>query len=58
MSEERKVQCVREVLGIFDEDGDGVVSRAEWMRVWGQGKRLPDFGVCMSAGLFLLRDRR
>ena len=31
---------------MFDRDGDGVISREEWMDGWvKEGKRLPDFGV-------------
>lgn len=47
VGEERKARVVREVLDLFDENGDGVVSRGEWLSAWGRGKRLPDSGVRM-----------
>ena len=44
--QEKKTSVVQEVIGMFDEDGDGVISREEWMDGWVKnGKRLPDFGV-------------
>ena len=43
---EKKANAVNEVLGMFDKDGDGGISREEWMDGWVKdGKRLPDFGV-------------
>ena len=43
---ERKSNSVQEVIGMFDKDGDGGISREEWMEGWvKEGKRLPDFGV-------------
>lgn len=43
---EKKTNAVQEVIGIFDKDGDGAVSREEWMDGWlKDGKRLPDFGT-------------
>lgn len=43
---ERKLSAVQEVLHLFDKDGDGTISREEWMEGWfKEGKRLPDFGV-------------
>lgn len=43
---EKKTNAVQEVIGMFDKDGDGDISRAEWMDGWvKEGKRLPDFGV-------------
>ena len=43
---EKKSNSVQEVIGMFDKDGDGVISREEWMDGWvKEGKRLPDFGV-------------
>ncbi|MCJ1224858.1 hypothetical protein MMC12_001504 [Toensbergia leucococca] len=44
ISEERKEEVVREVLGVWDANGDGVVGRGEWMVGWEAGKRLKDFG--------------
>ncbi len=43
--EEKRNQVVRTVLDVFDQNGDGVVSRDEWIVGWGRGGRLPDFGV-------------
>lgn len=49
VDEGRKKDIVQIVVDIFDGDGDGVVSREEWMVGWvGGGKRLPDFGVGLS----------
>ena len=45
ISEEKKVEVVRRVLELFDEDGDGRVARVEWLKGVGRGVRLPDFGV-------------
>lgn len=43
---EKKTNAVQEVIGMFDKDGDGAISREEWMTGWvKEGKRLPDFGV-------------
>ena len=43
---EKKTNAVQEVIGMFDRDGDGGISREEWMDGWvKEGKRLPDFGV-------------
>jgi len=37
---------VKIVIEIYDRDGDGSVSRDEFMDGWEkEGKRLPDFGV-------------
>ena len=42
----KKEDVVKIVIDIFDKDGDGVISREEWMDGWvKEGKRLPDFGV-------------
>ena len=49
IDEGRKGDIVQIAKGIFDLNGDGVVTREEWMDGWvKEGKRLPDFGV--SAG--------
>ena len=46
MSHEKKLDAVQEVVKLFDKDGDGAISREEWMDGWvKEGKRLPDFGV-------------
>lgn len=35
------------MIEIFDKNGDGQISREEWMDGWvKEGKRLPDFEVC------------
>ena len=42
----KKESIVAEVLQVWDVDGDGRISRDEWMKGWsGQGKRLKDFGT-------------
>ena len=46
IDESKKADVVRTVKELFDKDGDGVISREEWMDRWVKdGKRLPDFGV-------------
>ncbi|KAI9875190.1 MAG: hypothetical protein M1830_008774 [Pleopsidium flavum] len=44
VSQEKRDEVVRGVLGVFDRDGDGLVSRGEWMEGWARGARMPDFG--------------
>lgn len=52
---EKKTNAVQEVIGMFDKDGDGGISREEWMDGWvKEGKRLPDFGV----GCHILHNQR
>ena len=48
--QEKKTSAVQEVVQMFDKDGDGAISREEWMDGWiKEGKRLPDLGVgCRS----------
>ena len=44
--QEKKTSAVQEVVQLFDKDGDGAISREEWMDGWvKEGKRLPDLGV-------------
>ena len=45
--ESKRQEVVRGVLELFDQNGDGIVSRDEWVVGWGRGARLPDFGVCL-----------
>lgn len=46
VDELKKKHIVKVVTETFDRDGDGVVSREEWVNGWvKEGKRLPDFGV-------------
>lgn len=45
--ESKRQEVVRGVLELFDQNGDGIVSRDEWVMGWGRGARLPDFGVCL-----------
>ena len=43
---QKKQDAVQEVIGMFDKDGDGAISKEEWIDGWFKdGKRLPDFGV-------------
>ncbi|KAI9928304.1 hypothetical protein ASPWEDRAFT_38874 [Aspergillus wentii DTO 134E9] len=44
VSEDRKANAIREVFAIFDPANTGVITRAEWMRLSSEGKRLPDLG--------------
>ena len=42
----KKEDITKIVIGIFDQNGDEMISREEWMDGWmKEGKRLPDFGV-------------
>jgi len=42
----KKQDIIKIVVEIFDRDGDGMISREEWIDGWVKdGKRLPDFGV-------------
>ncbi len=44
--QEKKTSAIQEVIQLFDKDGDGTISREEWMDGWvKEGKRLPDLGV-------------
>ena len=44
--QEKKMSAVQQVVELFDKDGDGAISREEWMNGWvKEGKRLPDLGV-------------
>lgn len=45
MPEQKRQEVVKDVLGKFDFDGDGVVTREEWLEGWHRGTRLQDFGV-------------
>ena len=59
----KKEDITKIVIEIFDKNGDGMVSREEWMNGWvKEGKRLPDFGVGLVAVFsdvrVLVRSRR
>jgi len=42
----KKEDITKIVVEIFDRNGDGMISREEWIEGWVKdGKRLPDFGV-------------
>lgn len=42
----KKEDITKIVVEIFDRNGDGMISREEWVEGWVRdGKRLPDFGV-------------
>jgi hypothetical protein len=44
MSDERKEQIVRDVVGRIDRNGDGLISRAEFVMFIERGETLPDMG--------------
>lgn len=58
MPEGKKLEVVRGVLELFDHDGDGFISREEWMAGWGRGVRLPDYGVSSPRALVPNGDNR
>lgn len=43
--EQKRQEVVKGVLEKFDFDGDGMISREEWLEGWERGVRLQDFGV-------------
>lgn len=45
VSADKRREVVEDVMRRFDRDGDGVVSRGEWLEGWRGGGRLQDFGV-------------
>ncbi|KAG0645769.1 putative calcium-binding [Hyphodiscus hymeniophilus] len=46
VSQEQKDKIVREIMEMFDRNGNNIVEREEWMEVVGEGKgTLPDFGL-------------
>ncbi|PHH69300.1 hypothetical protein CDD82_7851 [Ophiocordyceps australis] len=45
ISTERRDQVTRELLALLDLDGDGAVSRSEWLSFTAQGRTLPDMGT-------------
>lgn len=56
--ESKRQEVVRGVLDRFDQNGDGVISRDEWVVGWGRGGRLPDFGVCLFDDVNLGKEMR
>ncbi|KAF3912407.1 hypothetical protein AA313_de0210119 [Arthrobotrys entomopaga] len=42
---EKREEIVRSVFELFDYDNDGAVTKDEFEHGWGEGKRLPDFGL-------------
>ncbi|KKK22826.1 hypothetical protein P175DRAFT_0498548 [Aspergillus ochraceoroseus IBT 24754] len=44
LSEERKLEALREVFSLFDPTNTGFISRNNWMRLISNGVKLPDFG--------------
>lgn len=38
-------RVTRDVYRLFDMDRNGIIEREEFVRLWGEGVRLPDFGV-------------
>ncbi|MCJ1252204.1 hypothetical protein MMC24_000008 [Lignoscripta atroalba] len=45
VSAEKREDVTRDVFKLFDLDHNGAITRDEWMRSVGEGKRLPDFGL-------------
>ncbi|KJZ80461.1 hypothetical protein HIM_00311 [Hirsutella minnesotensis 3608] len=45
LSDERKAQITHDVMALLDTDGDGNVSRAEWLDFIAKGHTLPDMGT-------------
>lgn len=43
--EQKRQEVVKDVLGKFDFDVDGVVTLEEWLEGWHRGTRLQDFGL-------------
>ena len=41
----KKEDIVHDVIEQFDKNGDGTVSREEFITGWKEGRRLQDFGV-------------
>jgi len=54
VSAEKRREVVDDVMRRFDKDGDGVVSRGEWLEGWRGGERLQDFGVGDAPSLGIL----
>ena len=48
VNEQEKDNIVRQVLDLFDADGNGAIDRTEFMEGSQEGKRLPDFGVSFN----------
>jgi len=45
VSQEKRNEVAREVMRLLDKDGDGRVTKEEWMRFCEWGASLPDFGL-------------
>jgi len=48
VSADKRREVMEDVMRRFDRDGDGIVTRGEWLEGWRGGERLKDFGVCRS----------
>lgn len=49
--ESKRQEVVRGVLDLFDQNGDGIVSRDEWVVGWGRGEGYRILGyVCLPGG--------
>ena len=54
VSPDKRREIVEDVMRRFDKDGDGVVSRGEFLEGWRGGERLKDFGasrICCKNGM-------
>ena len=55
-SEEDKKKVEKDILRLFDKDGDGEIDLKEWQESIKAGKRLPDFGVSLCFWPLCLQD--
>ena len=45
VTNEKRHEVVQDVLDKFDKDGDGMITKQEFMEGWRNGWRLKDFGL-------------
>ncbi|KAH0545542.1 hypothetical protein FGG08_000373 [Glutinoglossum americanum] len=51
--EHKRNEVVTTIMRLMDYDGNGQISKAEWMRFNDEGGELPDFGVRCSLGFIV-----
>lgn len=44
-TEDHKIHAIRDVFALFDPDDTGLISKEQWLYEYGEGRRLPDFGL-------------